>query len=119
MQLLRRRWRPFVSAVALGLVLGVLLPPVGIAHLDQAPDVCDQPSAAHAGDTRVVSVSEFVLHEHCFTCHWLQSFRSTLLASGAVVLDRDDVCFIPVLTALRVESCSRPSLSGRSPPASG
>ena len=118
MQLLRHRWRPFVSAVALGLVLGVLLTPVGIAHLDQTPAVCDRPAAAHAGEARVLSVSAFELHEHCFTCHWLQSFRSTLLASGAVVLDANDVCFIPVLTAVHVESYSRHSLPARAPPSS-
>lgn len=120
---MRTRWRPLLSAVAFGLVLGVLLTPVGIAHLDLVPDVCERepqtgllPVGRDTGAPAYDASSSFDQHQHCFTCHWLQSFRSTLLSSGVTVLQADGVCEILPVAAEATRSVARHSLPARAPP---
>jgi hypothetical protein len=122
MQSMRTRWRPLLSVVAFGLVSGVLLTPVGMAHLDLVPDVCDrQPGPAQGGGDTGSAVlhasSSFDVHQHCFTCRWLQSFRSTLLSSGVTVLQASGVCQIAPVAAHATRSIARHSLPARAPPA--
>lgn len=109
--------RHFVSAVALGLVLGILATPFGIAHVDAVSDVCApdrQPDAS--GSSRVGADVLQHLHQHCFTCHWLQSFRSTLLVSGAVVLDVRAAHALPSETPLLRECQPGTTVPARAPP---
>ncbi len=118
---MRTRWYPLLSAVAFGLVLGVLLTPVGMAHLDLVPDVCERqpyppPAGRDTGAPALHASSSFDPHQHCFTCHWLQSFRSTLLSSGVTVLQADGVCEILPVAAEATRSVARHSLPARAPP---
>ncbi len=110
-------WHRLVQVTALGLILGVLLTPVGMAHLDQNADVCHGPAAATPGAPRLVPTQSLDLHQHCFTCHWLQSFRSTLLGSGAVVFDAAGACEFVVADPHACESLSVSSVPARAPPA--
>jgi hypothetical protein len=106
-----------LSAVALGLTLGFLLTPVGMAHLDLAADVCASPPVTLSeGDAGVQAVVSPHQHDHCFTCHWLQSFRSTLLPSGAVAIEASGTCLLPADRATRVASTSRHAVPARAPP---
>lgn len=117
MQTLQTRWRPLLSVVALGLTLGFLLTPVGMAHLDLTADVSAPASLPLAdGDAGVQAVASAHRHDHCFTCHWLQSFRSTLLPSGAVTIETSGTCLLPADQATRVASTSRLALPARAPP---
>ena len=96
MQALTHRWRPFTSAVALGLVLGVLLTPIGMAHLAPGADVCDAPSQRRrTGEVRVLPVTEFGLHDHCLPATGSRVSVSTLLASGVVPVDANEACLLP------------------------
>lgn len=118
---MRTRWYPLLSAVAFGLVLGVLLTPVGMAHLDLVPDVRERqphplPAGRDTGAPALHASSSFDQHQHCFTCHWLQSFRSTLLSSGVTVLQADGVCEILPVAAEATRSIARHSLPARAPP---
>ena len=100
------------------MVLGVLGTPFGMAHVDASPDVCRNAGAATgAAAARIAAVPAPGPHGHCFTCHWLQSFRTTLLASGPVVLDAQDSCFVQadVRTARDRHACA--SVPARAPPA--
>jgi len=119
MKALKSRWRPLLRTVALGLVLGVLLTPVGMAHFDLTPDVCDTLSELPDGGEPRVSTASLPgdLHQHCYTCHWLQSFRSTLLVSNVPVLDAVASCPLPSLPAANCESVAVASVPARAPPA--
>lgn len=114
-----RRWRPLVEAVAISLALGVLATPVGIAHLDARPDVCEPQRAvrADASASRVTATTTTGLHDHCFTCHWLQSFRSTLLATGLVLQHVQEATPLPVAAATARGRHARASVPARAPPA--
>lgn len=119
MQELGQRWRPLVRVTALGMMLGILATPIGIAHLDVTPDVCARAAASlEVGSTRVVANPTWDLHDHCFTCHWLQSFRSTLIPSGAVVLNAEGMCPVPAGAAAGCERLVIVSVPARAPPAS-
>lgn len=108
-----------MGVVALGLVLGLLLLPFGIAHFDVVPDVCDGATAPpRPDDVCMGAASSFELHQHCFTCHWLQSFRSTLLASGVVAPQAEGACPMPVDAAVQRESVVGTFLPARAPPTS-
>ena len=118
MRELKQRWRPLVRVVALGMVLGVLATPIGIAHFDAAPDVCERPTAPpEPGAPRAVANLALGLNDHCFTCHWLRSFRSTLIASGAVVLNAEGTCSIPADATVVHQRLVRASVPARAPPA--
>ena len=112
-------WRRLRRVVALGLLAGLFGTPVGIAHLDLHVDVCDLPAADHRGaaDAGVTAEGSFHIHDHCYTCHWLQSFRSTLVASGAVVLSTGGVTFVSPERPRVVERQARASVTSRAPPA--
>lgn len=114
-----RRWRPFLRAVAISLALGVLATPVGIAHLDVRRDVCEAPSPWADRDTgdRIAATTSAGLHDHCFTCHWLQSFRSTLLAAGIVLETGQGISPLPANAAIARERLVRVSVPARAPPA--
>jgi hypothetical protein len=102
---------------ALGLILGVLLTPVGMAHLDLPADVCHESAPAAPGGSRLVSSHALDLHQHCYTCHWLQSFRSTLLGSAAVVFDAAGACALTPVDPHGRESSPASSVPARAPPA--
>lgn len=114
-----RRWRPLVRAVAISLALGVLATPVGIAHLDARRDVCETPSPRTAGDSddRVAATTSTGLHDHCFTCHWLQSFRSTLLVARVILETEQGATPLPAYAAIAHERLVRVSVPARAPPA--
>ncbi len=69
-------WR---AAVSLALAAGFLATPLGIAHLSGATsDACDAVSAGTSSPAAAIEGIQTppAPHEHCFTCHWLQSLRS-------------------------------------------
>jgi hypothetical protein len=109
-------WHRLVQVTALGLILGVLLTPVGLAHLDLKAGVCHGPAAAAPGAPRLVQIPSLDLHRHCFTCHWLQSFRSTLLGSGAIVFDAAGACEFVVADSHGCESVPAAAVPARAPP---
>jgi len=120
MKVLRTRWRPLMRTVATGLLLGLLLTPVGMAHLDVASDVCERaPQLGTVGDPGVSSASRHDhLHDHCYTCRWLQSFRSTLLVAGVPVPSAAGTCPLPSAALFTCETVAGHTLPARAPPAS-
>ena len=71
-----RGWR---AALSLALAAGFLATPLGIAHVaSAAPDPCDQIGSWPGGGETAVGAAPGLddPHQHCFTCHWLQSLRS-------------------------------------------
>jgi hypothetical protein len=120
MNVLRTRWRPLMRTVAAGLLFGLLLTPVGMAHLDAASDVCDRTiHPVAAGDPGVSSASlHDHLHDHCYTCRWLQSFRSTLLVAGVPVPAAAGTCPLPAAALFTCETIAGHALPARAPPAS-
>ena len=120
MKVLKTRWRPLMRTVASGLLLGLLLTPVGMAHLDAVADACDRaPQHAAAGDTGVSSAFQHDhLHDHCYTCRWLQSFRSTLLVASVPMPAVAGTCALPTAADFDCEFVAGPSLPARAPPSS-
>lgn len=109
-----------MRTVATGLLLGLLLTPVGMAHLGAASDVCERaPQAGAAGDPGLSSTSGHDhLHDHCYTCRWLQSFRSTLLVAGVPVPSAAGTCPLPAAERFTCEIVVGHALPARAPPAS-
>jgi hypothetical protein len=69
--------RAITSAVALGLILGLLATPLAIAHLGFVDaDACDIFPASGLDPGRFTEGQVYDAHQHCFTCHWLRSLRS-------------------------------------------
>lgn len=120
MQVLRTRWRPLLRTVASGLLLGLLLTPVGMAHLDAAPDVCERVS--HPGTEGAPGISSGLQHDHghdhCYTCRWLQSFRSTLLVASVPMPAFSGTCAVPSAATFAGESIAGSSVPARAPPRS-
>ena len=75
------------TALALALLAGFLATPIGIAHAFHAgPDPCDAPFLSQDPDSaRLDPSGGREGHGHGFTCHWLQSLRSALVAVRVVV----------------------------------
>lgn len=120
MQVLRTRWRPLRRTVASGLLLGLLLTPVGMAHLDASPEVCERVSRPAADGTPGVSsrLPHDHEHDHCYTCRWLQSFRSTLLVANVPMPVFSGTCAVPSASTFVGESIAGSSVPARAPPRS-
>jgi hypothetical protein len=118
MQALKTRWRPLLRIVASGLLLGLLLTPVGMAHLDRASDVCERAPlfAIGAGQGLSSASPSDHLHDHCFTCHWFQSFRSTLLVAAVPVPVAAGSCPMLSADAFASETVLGTSVPARAPP---
>jgi len=116
MRTLKTRLRPLLLVAALGLITGVLLTPVGLAHVDRVGDKRGPTPAASDGESRLGAAASTDHQQHCDTCHWLQSFRSTLLAPGTVVVQATGTCLLPTGAIVRIVSASDRALQARAPP---
>jgi hypothetical protein len=57
------------------------------------------------------------VHQHCFTCHWLQSLRSALIATGVEVPDAGAASPCAPDAPSLVAACAGASAGARAPPA--
>jgi hypothetical protein len=118
MSLLKNRWLSLTRTVALGLVLGLLLTPVGMAHLHLEQDVCDRgvvPAPPGVAGVRAIALHNHD-HEHCLTCDWLQSLGSTIVATAAVPLGSTDAFQLPCAACVERLLLAQSSVPARAPP---
>jgi len=110
----------FRATVSLALAAGFLATPLGIAHLEAtAPDACEVIVFGDGGSRPILSGTSAPAerHEHCFTCHWLQSLRSVALQSRLPLTVSQGVGLVaPAATAV-AESLPAASFPARAPPA--
>ena len=99
-------------------MLGVLLTPVGIAHIDLLPGDHAVPIGPDgAGAPSVSSDTGSGEHGHCFTCRWLHSLRSTVLQSASVTLDAGGPSPMAAALAVRLDAVVLRATPARAPPA--
>jgi hypothetical protein len=118
MHMFRQRWRFVMPTVALGLILGILATPFGIAHVHFSADVCapDLRSVQSASPRSLVTAGHSS-HQHCPTCDWLQHFRSTLLVSITVAMHAEVVRALPADVLVERDFLRWTSVPARAPPA--
>jgi hypothetical protein len=107
------------TALALALIAGFLATPVGIAHAGRADhDPCDALLLGQdPGSPRMEPAAGRDGHGHCFTCHWFQSLRSALAATGVAIPDAGaDGPFAPDAPSFAA-ACANASAGARAPPA--
>ena len=112
-----RVWR---AAVSLALAVGFLATPLGFAHLGAAAsDPCDTADLHGSGLTPAVEGTQAPLdpHQHCFTCHWLQSLRSASPAARVDFALAQSAGTIVDSAAVTASSAATRSFPARAPPA--
>jgi hypothetical protein len=118
MHTLRTRARRLLSTVALGLAVGILLTPIGIAHVGLDADDCLLVFQGTGSDvSRVSSIQASGLHHHCFTCEWLQSLRHSLVATGGISIQSAKTGIVRTSAAEVLPWVNRHALPARAPPA--
>jgi hypothetical protein len=116
MTLLTRRWLSLTRTVALGLMLGLLLTPVGMAHLHLEQAVCDRGVVHAPPGAAAVRAIALHAHDHCLTCDWLQSLGSTIVATAVVALGSTDPFQLPCPTRVERHFLPQSSVPARAPP---
>jgi hypothetical protein len=107
-----------MPAVALGLILGVLATPFGIAHVHSSSEVCaPDPLSAQSASPRSPAMAGLTSPPHCPTCDWLQHFRSTLVVSITVAPHAEGVCAPPADVLFERDFLRWTSVPARAPPA--
>lgn len=116
-----RSWRLHVvrPALALALVAGFLATPFGIAHAGRlAHDPCDvQQTPLDPAAPRLAPAAAQHAHGHCFTCHWFQSLRTALIASGVDVPEAVPAGLLHAEAPLFAAAYAGPIAGARAPPA--
>jgi hypothetical protein len=116
MSLLKKRWLPLVRAVALGLVLGLLLTPIGMAHVHLDQDTSAYATVPAPPGTDAIGAMSIHSHDHCLTCDWLQAFGSTIVATAGVALGSTDTFQLPCPLRAERRLTVRISVPARAPP---
>ena len=115
------RLRVCRAAVSLALAVGFLATPLGIAHLGGvATDPCDTADLhGGAGQTPAVEGTQASPgpHQHCFTCHWLQSLRSASPVARVDFALAQSAGAMVVPDADSASSAATRSFPARAPPA--
>lgn len=111
-----RGWR---AALSLALAAGFLATPLGIAHVaSAAPDPCDQIGSWPGGGETAVGAAPGLddPHQHCFTCHWLQSLRSAAPAVRVVLVLTASASPLVPAPSTASSVVERAHLAARAPP---